>query len=103
MYARPRSLAAESIVQCNRGATVDVGQRMAFKPECARCRRRVNTLAVPPCRLVARVVHLAMMSPTQRYGKLVADLLSHGTALRKAKMVRIRRLPPAHQARPLSD
>ena len=76
---------------------------MAFEPERTRRRRRIDGLALPPYLLIAGTMQLAMMSPTQRYGKLVADLLSHGAALRKAKMVRIRRPPPANQTRLLSD
>jgi hypothetical protein len=76
---------------------------MAFEPERTRRRCRIDVMTLPPCLLVAGTMQLAMMPPTQRYGKLVADLLSHGAALRKAKMVPIRRLPPAHQTSLLSD
>ena len=70
---------------------------MAFEPEYA-CRGRwVDALAVPPYGLVAGAVQLAMMSPAQRHGELVTNLLSHRTALSKAQMVRIRRLAPTNK------
>ena len=89
--------------QRRRGATVNARQWMTFQPECASRRCRIDVLALPPCRLIAGTMQLAMMSPTQRDGELIADLLSHGAALRKAKMVWIRRLPPANETSLLSN
>jgi hypothetical protein len=77
------------IDRCNCRTIAKVGQRMAFEPKCACRRRRVDALAYPPQGLVSRAVQLAMMSPTQRNSELIANLLSHCTALGKAQMVRI--------------
>jgi hypothetical protein len=76
---------------------------MAFEPEspCRCC--RVDPLALPPCGLTTGSVQLAVMSPTKRHGELVADLLSYGPVLCKAKMVRIRWLSPADETGLLSD
>ena len=89
--------------QRRRGATVDARQWMAFQPECASRRCRIDVLTLPPCLLIAGTMQLAMMPPTHRYGELVADLLPHGATLRKAKMVRIRRPPPANETSLLSN
>ncbi len=76
---------------------------MTFQPKRTSCGPRVYPLPTPPSGLVARAVQLAMMSSTERHSKLVANLLSHGAALRKAQVVRIRRLPTANETSLLTD
>ena len=44
-------------------------------------------------------MHLAVVSPAQRYGELVADLAAECLKLRKPKMMGVRGLTTADQAR----
>ena len=48
-------------------------------------------------------MHLAVVSPAQRYGELVADLAAECLKLRKPKMMRVRGLTAADQARLFGD
>ena len=81
----------------------DLGQWVAFQPERASRWCRVNSLPFPPCHFITGAVQLAMMSPTQRHGELIAHLSPHSTALCKAKVMRIRRAPPANETSLLSN
>ena len=40
--------------------------RVEFKPECPRYTERINSSTAPPCRLVARMVDIAVMPTTKR-------------------------------------
>ena len=62
---------------------------MTFEPERASRWHRIYVQPLPPCCFVAGAVQLAMMSPTQRHGELIADLSPHGAALREPKMMRV--------------
>src|SRR5262245_5423327 len=48
-------------------------------------------------------MHLAMVASAERYCELVTDLETDSPRLRKAQIVRIGWLPPAHQTRVRSD
>ena len=52
----------------------------------------------PPCSLITVAVNLAMMTSAEGYGKLIADFETQGPGLRKAQMMRVRRLPAADEA-----
>ena len=89
--------------QRRRGATVNARQWVTFQPECASRRCRIDVLTLPPCLLIAGTMQLAMMPPTHRDGELITDLSPHGATLRKAKVVWIRRPPPANETSLLSN
>jgi hypothetical protein len=55
---------------------------MGFQPERASADGRINTDLVPPSRLIATAMDLAMMSPAEGYDKLVADFAAKGRRLR---------------------
>jgi hypothetical protein len=90
-------------LQRRRGATVNARQWVTFQPERASRRCRIDVLTLPPCRLIAGTMQLAMMPPTQRDGELITDFSPHCAALGKAKVVWIRRLPPANETSLLRD
>ena len=52
---------------------------------------RINAGVFPPCGFIATAVDLAMMSPAQRHGELIADLAAERAVLCEAKMMGIRR------------
>ena len=65
--------------------------------------KRINTGLFPPCEFVAKAVNLTVMAAAKRDGELVADLPPQGAWLRKSKMMGIRRLSSADQARTPGD
>jgi hypothetical protein len=67
-------------------------------PEREGNRRRIDFMARPPCRLITVSVNLSMMKATNRRRELIADFAAQRPRLRKAKMMRIRRLAAAHDA-----
>ena len=66
-------------------------------------RDSINTGLFPPCEFVAGAVNLTVMTAAKRDGELVADLTPQGPRLRKPKMMGVRRLSSADQARTPSD
>jgi hypothetical protein len=62
-------------------------------------REWVDPSRLPPQRLVAGAVELAVVQAAERNGELVADLASKGELLGEAHVVRLARLAPANQAR----
>ena len=71
---------------------------MRLKPQHASDICRNDTGSAPPGGLIAAAVHLAMMTPAQRHGELIADLPAERSALYKTEVVSVRRLPSADQA-----
>jgi hypothetical protein len=59
----------------------------------------IDAVALPPCGLVTTTVESSVMASTQRHNVFVADPAPEGARLDEAQVVRIRRPPPAHQAR----
>lgn len=55
--------------------------------------------SLPPGGFVAPAMHFAVVGAAQRHGEFIAHLAAKRTQLREAQMVRIRRMPPADQAR----
>ena len=76
---------------------------MGFEPQHAGCFGRIYPGSLPPRGFIAAPMNLAMMASAQRDGELVADLAAKGAGLRKAEVVRVRRLAAADQARLLGD
>ena len=76
---------------------------MGFQPERTRSQRRIYRDPLPPCRFIAVAVSLAMVAAAERDGELVAHLSCHRTHLRKAQVMRVARLSPAHEAGLLRD
>jgi hypothetical protein len=70
---------------------------MCLNPQRTGCRDRIDHHLAPPCRFVTVAMKLAMMSPTQRHGELVADFAPERPALSKAQMMGIARPPAAQQ------
>ena len=78
---------------------VSIRQSLALPlPEPTRDRQRIELDALPPGGLVTVPVQLAMMDPTHRNGKLIADLASQGPRLGKAQMVGVCGRSTADQA-----
>jgi hypothetical protein len=46
---------------------------MSFKPQGARCGNRIDTSLLPPSDFITTTMDLAVMSPTERDRKLIAD------------------------------
>ena len=78
-------------------------QRMGFEPKRAGRDCRVDAGLAPPCGFIAAAMDLAVVSPAQRHGELVADLAAERPMLRKPKVVGVRRLAAADQTRLLGD
>ena len=72
---------------------------LPLMPEPEGERNRINFLGLPPSRLVALAVELAMVEATERNGELVADPAAESARLSKAQMMRIGRHATAHEAR----
>ena len=70
---------------------------MRLKPQCASNICWIDTGSAPPGGLIAAAVHLAMMTPAQRYGELIADLPAERSALYETEVVSVGRLPSADQ------
>src|SRR4029077_9757733 len=64
-------------------------QRMRLQPKDASRGGRINASLVPPRAFIATAMQLAVMSPTQRYRKLIADLTAKRQRLGKAQVVSI--------------
>src|SRR4051794_30200100 len=65
----------------------------AAGPEIPRSRQRIDLHVGPPRLFITLPVQRLMVGPTQRDGKLVADLAPERTRLRELEMVRIDRRP----------
>ncbi len=87
-----------SLVVRNRLLIV-AGIAVSLGPQPRGNRERFQTLSVPPVSLGSCGVQFAMMQKAERHHELVADLLAEPVWLGKPKMVRVRRLSPADQAR----
>jgi hypothetical protein len=57
---------------------------MCLQPKNASRRARIDTGLLPPRRFIATAMDLAMVSPAERHGELVADLAAERLCLRKA-------------------
>ena len=62
---------------------------MRFEPERTGRGGRIHTGLLPPCRLIATAMDLAMMTAAERHREFVAYLSTKRSMLRKAQMVRI--------------
>ena len=63
-----------------------------------------STTGIPPPRgFVAAVMDLAMVSSTQGYGVLIADLSAEGSALGKSEVVGLRGSATANETRVLGN
>ena len=74
-------------------------QWMGFEPKLAGGDGWVDPGSAPPSDLITMTMKLAVMSPTQRHGELVAHFAPECPALCKAQVMGIRRLATANQAR----
>ena len=72
---------------------------MRFEPQRACGAARIESELLPPCRFIPLTMHFTMMSAAQRDRELIADLAAEGAGLRKANMMGIAGLAPAHEAR----
>ena len=72
---------------------------MGFEPKLAGGDGWVDPGSAPPSDLITMTMKLAVMSPTQRHGELVADLAAKRPGLGKAQMVSIGRGTATHQTR----
>src|SRR4029077_12816122 len=59
----------------------------------------INLQVLPPSNFIASLMHLSMVTSAERHGELIADLEADRTRLRKPKMMGVRWLPPADEAR----
>ena len=64
---------------------------------------RINAGLLPPCRLIAAAVDLAVMPPAERHRELIADLTAQRAWLGKTQMMRIGGHTTANQAGLLDD
>jgi hypothetical protein len=71
---------------------------MRLQPKSSSIVAGIDSSIHPPVSFVAATMDLAMVSPAQRYGELIAHLASECLRLREPKMVGIRRLAAADQA-----
>jgi hypothetical protein len=76
---------------------------MGLQPQCASGDSRIDSGLVPPRRLVAAAVHLAVMPAAEGDRELIADLAAQRPRLRKLQVVGVDRYPTADQARELSN
>ena len=74
-------------------------KRTRFEPQRARRNGRIYSYLPPPSGFIAKAMHLAMMSSTQRDSEFIADLAAESPGLRKAQMMRVTGLATANQAR----
>jgi hypothetical protein len=78
-------------------------ERMCCQPKHTCCDRRINARLVPPGYFVTTAVDLAMMTPAQRHGELIAYLPPERTVLSEAQMVRIAWRAATDETRLLGD
>jgi len=64
---------------------------------------RINIHLFPPRGFIAAAMDFAMMAPTKRDSKLIADLAAKRRGLRKAQMVGVRRTAAADETGLLGD
>jgi|SRR5689334_15273386 hypothetical protein len=72
---------------------------MTFEPQITSDNHRINARFKPPLSFIAATVNLAMVSPTQRNGELIAGLAAERTSLCKSQVMCVRWLPAADKAR----
>ena len=80
-------------------AGVSSRPRMRFEPQGAGRLRGIDRYLVPPCCFIATSMNFSMMPTTERHRELVTYLAAKCPALRKAQVMRIRRLAAANQTR----
>ena len=68
---------------------------MAFVPKATCSDHGIDLLPLPPSQFIARRVEIPVMQGAQGNCEGVRNLSSERTGLRKLKVVRLRRLPPA--------
>ena len=73
------------------------------QPERSGIEAGIDAGLVPPRGFIAAAMDLAVVSSAQRYGELVADLAAECLKLRKPKMMGVRGLTAADQARLFGD
>ena len=78
-------------------------KRVCFGPKHPGGAYGVDAGVFPPCTFITAAMHLAVVSPAQRHGELVADLAPKCLRLRKPQMMGVRRLTTADQTRLFSD
>jgi hypothetical protein len=76
---------------------------MGFAPKQARHAKRINPLTSPPCGFIAAAMEFAVVQAAHRNGEFVAHFARQSAALCETEMMRVRRLPAAHQARYSGD
>ena len=72
-------------------------------PELASDIKRIDVCRLPPRLLVTGALHLTVVHAAERHRELIARLPTERTRLGKSKMMRIRWLTAANQARHLDD
>ena len=70
---------------------------MGFHPQIPGRDGRIDPDIPSPCRFITAAANLGMVTATEQDGELIADLAAERSALRKAKMVRIRGLAAANE------
>ena len=78
-------------------------ERVRLKPESTGRRSRINAGLLPPCRLIAMTMDLAMMTAAERYREFVARLAAKRPMLHKAQVMRIGGRATANQTWLFSD
>ena len=78
-------------------------QRMRLQPKCAGVDGRINAGVAPPIRFIPTAVDLAIVSSTQWYGVLIADLAPEGPTLGKSEVVGICGSATANETRVLGN
>jgi len=76
---------------------------MGLQPQGSGDRGWLDPGLTPPFGFIAMAMNVAVMSPAQRHGELVADLAAERAALGEAQVMSIARLAPADQTSLLSD
>ena len=71
--------------------------RMSFKPQLAGRDGRIDPRLAPPFGFIAMTMDLAVMSPAERHGELVADLAAERPALSKAQVMGVAGFAAADQ------
>ena len=89
--------------RCNGGGSLDCRTSPALPPQFRRHRERVDLLVFPPGDLIAGLVQQPVVHRAQRHRVFVGDLPSHRLRLGEAKVVRLRLVAAADQARLAGD
>ena len=76
---------------------------MCIPPKLVGKSERIDARLFPPSDFVTGPVHFAMVGPAQGDNEHIAHLAPEGSGLREPKVMRIRWLAPAYQARAFGD